>query len=142
MNYKNLHKIKKIIKREGTHYQFDYRGMKCELIRNTMNAWCGYVSFKINIETLLLYKLIDEDLLEKIDSKIYCHGGITYHSMEDDIIKLGFDCCHSGDLIPYMLNFSNICLFSSNQKYRTRHYVIKECKSIVFQLEEIFSTIK
>lgn len=116
--------------------------MECKLIRNNMGVWCGYISFETDTKTLLMYKLIDNDILEDLSDRIHCHGGITYRHIKDNIVVLGFDCCHSGDFSPILINSPYLCFLHSYEKYRTRHYATRQCKSIVFQLEELFSTIK
>jgi len=114
--------------------EFIYKDYKCEIKRTRMGNLCGYV-----------YIPEDHPLYEKIkmdDNEIECHGGITYTSEFGEIGKIGFDCAHCYDLIPYRSDYVN-SLLSMFEKYRLPtitykniDYVMDECCSIVDQLKE------
>ena len=114
---------------------------------------CGYV--KIPQE----HSLYGIDEIEDLD----CHGGITYndHNKVQKVTNalpphwIGFDCAHSGDIVPSTELFkkrhqSLKCIekamrqlkdlypncSSMNPIYRNMAYCMKECMSIVDQLIE------
>lgn len=133
MTQKKLHKIKRIIKREGNYHRFIYRNMECKLKRHDFfKIWCGYVTFNLYESTYIAYKLMGNNLLDDIQDTIRCHGGITYFNVENNKVTIGFDCSHAGDLNIATSDFS-----FSYGVYRNRHYVTHECKHVVHQLEEI-----
>lgn len=103
--------------REPNHVEFDYRGFFCEITRHDqMKHLCGYVYiplFQGPMTQRLMAYLLDHPLDNGFDYMvfeeyfdIYVHGGVTYGDIvEKEIgafIKIGFDCAHSGDLIPGM----------------------------------------
>jgi hypothetical protein len=66
-----------------------------------------------------------------------CHGGITYsgrgaYGMREDLWYFGFDCSHSGDVIPGMPSGYN----SPDDRYRESPYVQRNVESLAKQLAE------
>ena len=57
-----------------------------------------------------------------------CHVPLPGES--DDVWWFGFDCAHSGDLVPSMLAFGA----SIGDDYRSLDYVIDECSDLAKQL--------
>lgn len=109
------------IKEEGDKHFWEYKGFKCLMRRNVLKCWCGYV--EIPIDTPLDFDFESGEYLP-----INCHGGVTYQELEGDNWVVGFDCAHSGDLVPYLLNNS------LNNVYRDKEYVVNEVNNIVEQL--------
>lgn len=80
------------------------------------------------------------------------HGGLTYasecsesvchvpaHGESDDVWWIGFDCAHSGDLIPLSSQFIAFPDFGDSPygtTYRTIEYVRAECESLARQAKE------
>lgn len=119
------------IKKEGDYHEWEYTTengmvMKCYLQRHdTMKHLCGYVV--ITEDNKFWYKDYDE-------IPVHVHGGLTYASSDDNKNWiLGFDCAHSGDLVP---SFRKIYLNDDNDIYRDKEYVISECESLADQLAE------
>jgi hypothetical protein len=50
---------------------------------------CGYVQI-----------LKGDNLFNRDDLKISCHGGLTFQNRDEERFWLGFDCAHSGDYCP------------------------------------------
>lgn len=76
--------------------RFDCMGYHCEVFRNYRTGiWCGYVTIP---ET---HPWFEKDYH---DIKCDVHGGLTFGQtmIKDNVDKflIGFDCGHSGDLIP------------------------------------------
>lgn len=105
---------------------FNHKGLTCVVVRNYVLNYCGYVE-----------KLHDIDF-----SEIEVHGGITFENHLDHIseelkgkVFIGFDTCHSGDLlvidIPgsmWKLNLSN------HNRYRSFRYVMEQTINLAEQL--------
>jgi len=79
------------------HLKWDYKNLKCEIIRNNFKCWCGYVFLPIGHPWRK--KDFQEQSFLNIESEV--HGGITYLSKE----KIGFDCHHAYDISP--MGFTN-----------------------------------
>jgi hypothetical protein len=76
------------------------------------------------------------------------HGGITYSDFMDDIeiegekpFCIGFDCAHSGDLMPnYDTELTKglyEAMISAGCVYRNVEYVKNECVKLAKQLKEV-----
>lgn len=113
------HDILELILEEGNYHAFTYRGIDCEIKRNNIYCWCGYL-------------LIESDF--KDDINVSVHGGITFDDTKDGIRKIGFDCAHSGDRVPFYDIFD---LHYSSNVYRDKEYVISEVKQMADQILEI-----
>ena len=102
---------------------FEYKGFKCEVIRHPMfGSLNGYVFIPKGHE----YFGKDYSELDHID----CHGGLTYSKTQEEFTKIGFDCAHYMDYMPYTpFHFGD-------EVYRNMTYVKKECMKIVDQLIE------
>jgi hypothetical protein len=76
---------------EPDRVEFGYKGVWCQIGRSQSGALCGYI-------------FISQDHPWAIENEceIPCdvHGGCTYSQTYGAIWKVGFDCAHSGDLIP------------------------------------------
>lgn len=94
---------------EPDRVDFTYAGLPCLLHRNPrMGNWCGYVA--VLPGHALHGKSYGDDGVD-----VDAHGGLTYseacsghicHVPEpgepDNVWWFGFDCAHSGDLVPSM----------------------------------------
>lgn len=82
---------------EPDRVQVDYRGVECEILRNSMGALCGYVTVPEGHEWH--GKHYDE-----IECEV--HGGLTFGqqmpwgSSEKEEYVIGFDCAHFRDITP------------------------------------------
>jgi hypothetical protein len=123
------------IKEEGDFYSWNYKGFDCYIQRNSFKCWCGYV--KIPKELPINFDF-DSGEYFPVD----CHGGVTFQSSEDDFHVIGFDCAHSGDLVPIWnsiietVNGSGSIGVGGNT-YRDKKFVISETSNIVDQLIQL-----
>ena len=121
------------IKKEGDYHEWEYTAkngivMKCYLQRhNKMKHLCGYVV--LTEDNKFWYKDYDR-------VSVQVHGGLTYAGDgENGTWVLGFDCAHSGDLVPSFQD-NRLNLNYLNDVYRDKEYVISECESLAEQLSE------
>lgn len=140
---------------EPDSVEFEYEGFKCLISRiwkkgypNTTRRFgghlCGYV---------ILTK--DHPYFGKSsDLDLEVHGGITFGEGDEDTWMIGFDCAHSGDIVPTMdymeRNDPNLIevrkIFPINEElkkfsmfnpiYRNIDFVIEECKKLAGQCKE------
>jgi len=84
---------------EPDTFEFEYRGIKCEGLRNMLGAWCGYLILDRNNP---LHKTYAPENEEFMNIDLECHGGVTYagYDKTKDIYRIGFDCSHYGDYLP------------------------------------------
>lgn len=67
------------------------------------------------------------------------HGGLTYsndhepYGKPDGLWWFGFDCAHSGDLVPGMERYG----FHDGDVYRDQQYVVAEVQSLAAQLAKV-----
>ncbi len=138
---------------ESDEYEFEYRDIKCRVLRNKLGAWCGYIEIVKPDEWGDDYE----------EFPIEVHGGLTFYDEKSDTkpddnkVVIGFDCCHYFDQFPItslklmqylnritkdanVIEFSNKMLaleeirpYIKNETYKDISFVIKECKSMVDQ---------
>jgi hypothetical protein len=70
------------------------------------------------------------------DLKINCYGGVSFADMFEKVYVVGFDCAHAADIVPSLHKSRKTQ--SSYESYKNLSFVIKECKSIVNQLEKAY----
>lgn len=105
---------------------FNHKGLTCVVVRNHILNYCGYVE-----------KLHDIDL-----SKIEVHGGITFDGQLDHVSEelkgkafIGFDTCHSGDLLIGECSKSMWKWMLGNYgRYRSFRYVMEQTINLAEQL--------
>ena len=141
----------KIVKEEGDYMEFEAFGLPCVIWRNkNFGHWCGYagVPKDSRLDGKRYYFSTESEnglsSLEKAINEIEIHGGLTYagkrkenweYSKKDDIWYFGFDCGHYGDLQKYQFEYpENI---REDDIYRTKEYVIEECKKFAEQLKKM-----
>lgn len=107
----------------------DETGLLCEIKRNMrLGNLCGYVTVPN------LNGICDDDYCDHLGIQV--HGGITFSMKKDGGHVFGFDCAHSGDLIP-VVEMKKIMLgIDSYGTYRNIEYVKNECKELAKQLKE------
>ena len=118
--------IDRLIEEEGDHERFEYRGLRCYIVRNPVLGFLmGYVE--------QLYFVDCDDAFEKLD----VHGGVTFigrigethypvEQREKNVRVIGFDCGHIYDYIPKIEDRDAV--------YRDMRYVENECKRLADQL--------
>lgn len=125
---------------EPDRVDFIHSGFACFAKRGPLGQWCGYVG--VPRESPLYGKPYH-------DVNFDVHGGLTYadkcdgeicHApepgMPDDVWWLGFDCAHSGDLVPGMEAFRRKASFPSPdwETYKDLAYVSSQIRSLAEQL--------
>lgn len=133
-------------------------GLDCLIVRNRMGSLCGYVG--VPSDHVAYGKFYD-------DVPVQVHGGLTYgdlcqESDEDgpspgichvplpgrphDVYWLGFDCGHSWDLQPGLIDWERERGFDlpkhnwpgcPETKYRDLAYVVDEISSLARQLASV-----
>lgn len=120
-------------------------GYTCLIVRNDkMGNLCGYVA--VSPGHPAHGKPYD-------DIEVSVHGGLTYsHECRGEICRtqepgepegvywLGFDCAHSGDLVPGLLELTKNHGFPLEQwgnRYRNIAYVKAECVDLARQLKDL-----
>jgi hypothetical protein len=126
------------IKQEGNFKKFNYKGLDCEIFRNELGILCGYLTIP---KFSKLYQMNMNEL------PVNPHGGITYHSQDNSGLKIGFDCGHAGDLIPYIGNFEKNMyrIYAYGNKintYRNMEYVEQELYTMVNDILNADKSIK
>jgi hypothetical protein len=133
---------------EPDREEFIFLGLPCIAVRNKLGAWCGYVGIPNN------HPLRDKSYNQLYDMEvdINIHGGLTFsdygtfpmnHSQLEHKATwyYGFDCAHSGDLVPSMLalnvKFGIPTGFSFHESYCTFDYCKSQIKSLARQLREL-----
>lgn len=111
-----------------TERNWQAHGYDLKAVRHpSMGHWCGYVALPNG------HRLFGKGY-DDIDVSV--HGGLTYAEdraprMEvDGKWWVGFDCAHSGDLVPGLGHSF------SGDVYRDISYVASECESLAAQLAE------
>ena len=139
--------MKKYIKNEFAQVEkiFTYKGRECIVIFNCHGYRCGYVS-------------VNEDVdYNKLNDFINVHGGLNYSGIlpydygQSEHFFVGFDCSHICDMEDYMqayqyglitqrLCFERLSIqrsFDFGGVIRSTQYVVRECKKLVEQLNQI-----
>lgn len=136
---------------EPDNYEFEYLGIKCTIRRIIAfdgrkedgtpfvfgGYFCGYCQLPEN------HPWIGKEF--DIDSDV--HGGITFNRQKEDGHWVGFDCSHSFDIVPCMIEFNKKIreesklkhpnLFKSpfwDHTYKNIDYVIAECKKLAREI--------
>jgi hypothetical protein len=124
---------------EPHFFAFESFGFRCQLFRTPITfAWCGYVG----IDKDHPYFEKDYDDLNDIET-LDIHGGFTYSNRDKNngLWWIGFDCAHSGDLIPTMRStIGTDSPFSGH--YWTLDEVRNETIGLAHQLKEAEQTAK
>lgn len=137
---------------------FEYRGIKCLVFRMVKREscapretyfgghLCGYVWIPKGHS---LYGM------ECWDMDLECYQGLTFQEETDDGWLVGFDCAHSGDLIPTLEHMRNTDPEMKKIKeiypppegfekhpwfyptYKSVDFCIKECKSLAKQVAKM-----
>lgn len=121
-------------------------GYPCLIVRNITfgGNLCGYVA--VNPDHPLYGK--DYDFAED-NHPISVHGGLTYSDKcqgrichvpdpgdPDNVWWFGFDCAHSGDLLPRWIKEEPVMVFKDDT-YKTIDYVREEVTNLAKQLASI-----
>ena len=144
---------------EPDEFEFIYKEVKCWGYRHSIGIWLAYIDLPLPEGEVPDNEYSDEDdfgdvefnnIYESIIPTIEVHGGITYSKYVDkypgpNVLRIGFDCCHIGDLIPSVyfvvkdqgFNVNcKMCKLWGNPVYRNIEFVKDECKKIVDQIKK------
>lgn len=120
--------------------EFEYKGFPCLIVRNeSMGFLCGYIGISKD------HPWYGEDYK---DIPVNVHGDLTFSKKGGENDKwpnpelwwIGFDCGHSGDLIPYGNCFDRLfCQTFSvstgkTDKYRNIKFVENQIKKLADQI--------
>ena len=117
---------------EPDHIGGEYLGVKWEMKRNQMGAWCGYVELP---EGHAFLSQDDRGYFEASEWFPSAHGGISYS--EGDIV--GFDCAHLHDTWPSKHARGDGLGPEPGDVYRDADYVEQCCKWLC---EEVLITMR
>jgi len=126
---------------EPDRVDFEYAGLRCEVLRGPMGSFNGYVSVP---ERHPAYG-IDYMNFEHPVSNLDVHGGITYSGTHEDgkSWTFGFDTAHYLDLTPLDMSLVVRGIIDNKYgEYRNLQYVVEETVKLARQLSELELSIK
>lgn len=100
-------------------------------LKNWGHAWCGYIGFPPG------HSMFGESYIDHYEDWPDVHGGWTYSDRAEHLDAIagmsglwwiGFDCAHSGDLLPGMLGYSKR---RSWESFKTIEYVAGQIAAAV-----------
>lgn len=99
-------------------------GLNCALRRGPLHHWCGYVQIP---------KGHPWHGIGYSDMDVNVHWGLTYSGdrMDDGNFWIGFDCAHSGDLVPGLAQYR---MRDPSERYRDLEYTKTETESVARQV--------
>lgn len=122
---------KKLLAEEGDEYEWKSKeGYICNIRRNHMGAWCGYVFLPKG------HKLYGKHY-DDVDVEV--HGGLTFSEeathkkTEQKFWVFGFDTAHAGDFVYGLGN-----MIPDREIYRNKEYMINETNYLAEQLYKIY----
>lgn len=109
---------------EDNYYLYSEDGFTCEIKRQgELGHLCGYVT---------LPKGHKFNGLHYDEIPVSVHGGLTYaNNLENGEWVIGFDCAHSGDLIPSFFNEK----IQWKGTYKNIDFVKKEISKLIKQIK-------
>ena len=116
---------------EPDELEWEHKGLKCAIFRNSFGGLCGYVGVD---RTHPYWEKEYSDLQD-----ISVHGGLTFSSWIDEkkeLYYLGFDCCHFGDVSPYdkVMDPSLVSSNDPGRSYKNMEYVKNEVEGLAEQV--------
>ncbi len=125
---------------EPDRVEFEYYGYDCILNRNDLGAWCGYVAVpKSHPDYHKDYCEVPVDVHGELTYANKCEGKIRHIDKTTNYWWFGFDCAHSGDLIPAMYTREekerDPIMMPRKLVYRDFNYVWNETRSLAYQLK-------
>lgn len=114
---------------EPNQVDYEIHGYKVQIFRNPY------------LGNLLGYVFLNKDQpcygCRESEIDVRVHGGITYAEKYGDYWKIGFDCAHSGDFMPYAGPHNN----SSSFTYKNIQYVKDQLTNLVDQLSSYYDDV-
>lgn len=134
---------------EPDRVEWRYGGMPCLIVRNRIGALCGYVGVSMphpwwgrHYDAVRPYP----DIHGGLTYADHCSGHVCHVARPgegDDVYWLGFDCAHSGDLLPELVAMRAFRAESRlrwpglpDDTYRDADYVMLEVESLARQAME------
>lgn len=122
---------------ESDHLDLVLSGFRCEIKRIPSGRHlCGYIVLPA------LHPLHGLHYSEDLDDQLpEIHGGWTFSKEVDGAWTIGFDCAHSGDLVPdHIQEDSDYSAFARRTyTYRTIDYVMEELTRAAAELAAMMS---
>lgn len=118
---------------EPNFFAFVESGLPCYMIRHEMGSWCGYVGVPKG------HPLFGKETSHESLWDLNVHGGVTWaDGGSPGLWWLGFDCAHSGDLVPGLPLFNEFYPIGDDAPvYRDFIYVGNQCRGLAKQLAHI-----
>lgn len=131
-------------------WQDEATGLPCLVVRNRFGAWCGYAGVEEG-HPLFGVPYNECESRPELDG-IYIHGGLTFsdfcvedgkehgicHLVEpgenDRVWWFGFDCGHSSDLVPRIMNFDKKYGLPTHGTYKTVEFARAETRDLAAAL--------
>lgn len=128
-----IQKLKDLIEEEGIESSFLYKEFECLIVRirpETSGYLCGYIKIPMNHR---FYGKSYADIDETYDYEIPSHGGLTFSGELNgrDGYWIGFDCSHSGDLIPRLSDDDLELFIMYGDVYRDLNYVMETLRKMI-----------
>jgi hypothetical protein len=126
---------------EPDRREWESHGLKCLILRGPMGALCGYVGVTPDNPAYQVNYWNDNTAVGNMVRNIDVHGGLTYSDLGDGDYRpaglwwFGFDCSHSGDISPGMLEHRLTML--GYEQYRNFSYVTQHTEALAKQLAHI-----
>lgn len=132
-------RVKRLIEQEGTKYEFEHCGYLCLLLRGYSHAWCGYVIIDS------YHPLYGLDYAHLDARKLNVHGGLTYSNHAKWLIELPAKKPQRDGWVGVRVRlYARVRLFTllpyptlQRGTYRTKEYVIDQCKKLAEQLHKV-----
>lgn len=139
-----VQKLKDLIEEEGIEKSFLYKDFECLAMRvrpETAGYLCGYIKIPA---THFFYGKSYTDIDETYDYEIPSHGGLTFSGELNgrDGYWIGFDCAHSGDLIPRLSDDDLELFIMYGDVYRDLNYVMETLRKMIDFIESRNLSIK
>jgi hypothetical protein len=110
-------------------------GLKAVIRRVNLGTLCGYAVFDMCEKEYYSSFNLDDLYMD-------CHGGPTYFDRmipgqqrcEENVVVVGFDCAHYGDLIPSLQSI----LKADVSEYKNIEFVRNECERLAKIMKDVF----
>jgi hypothetical protein len=144
---------------EPDSFEFEHEGFLCYGIRNAM--WDGFKGDYLSLGCWCAYIRIPEghpwfnvDIWGDSGPDVDVHGGLTFGEMFDNEFWIGFDCGHSRDVIPSVVEMKKKMRQDMKEKhpnlnvdwenspvflesYKNMNFVMQEVKSLAEQAKKV-----
>lgn len=113
---------------------WEHDGFDCMVVRGPLGSLCGYVGVREGHPWFGKdYDAVNADVHGGLTYGSFCQGHIC-HPKPEKTFWLGFDCAHSGDLVPGMAKYSE--RNGRGETYKDLAWVKAEVHSLVEQAKD------